>query len=365
MVWQDKGVGDFVNGQFVSLRVVPGKGEWAALRKDYAVRGTPTVLFLNSKGAEIDRICGFDGKKDEYFQVVKDYAKGHNTLVSLLSKHKKQGENIDLNYTIGHKYVGRWEEEKSQLYFAKVLELDPEDSKGYKTESTYYVALAEVTENKNTQLLEEFIAKTTDEDYLFMAYRSLAFHYVRQKDKDKVMTIYDDALKRMAKNPRVFYEYANAIMRLKMESHYGKVEELARKAMALDPEQVIRGYYTLFQYYDTVKNNDKLFATYEEAIDKFPDNTGMMNGFAWAVYELKLTDKYDRGIELARKAVEIDPKAAHIWDTLGWLYHENGDLDKAIVAMKKAVSLDPDQKTYKQALEKFGKKANESKEKLK
>jgi len=363
LVWQKKDVGDFVSGQFVSLRVVPGKGEWATLRKDYSIRGTPTVLFLNSKGEEIDRICGFDGKKDEYFQVVKDYAKGQNTLVSLLSKHKKQGEDIDLNYSIGQKYIGRWEEDKSSPYFAKVLELDPEDSKGYKMESTYYVALADLTTNKNSLPLEDFIEKTTDEEYLFMAYRSLAFHYMRQKDKDKVMTTYEDALKKMEKNPRVFYEYANAIMRLKMESHYGKVEDLARKAMALDPEQVIRGYYTLIQYYDSIDKFDKFFATYEEAISKFPDNSGLMNGYAWAVYELKDKEKYERGIELARKAVEISPEAGHMWDTLGWLYHENGDLDNAIKAMKQAVTFDPGQKVYKEALEKFEKKAKEPKEK--
>jgi tetratricopeptide (TPR) repeat protein len=362
LVWQKKDVGDFVNGQFVSLRVVPGKGEWSALRKDYSIRGTPTVLFLDSKGEEIDRICGFDGNKDEYFQVVKDFAEGKNTLTSLLSKHKKQGEDIDLNYSIGQKYVGRWEEDKSSPYFAKVLELDPENRKGYKTESTYYVALAALTEYKNTQPLEDFIAKNTDEEYLFMAYRSLAFHYVRQKEKDKVMTTYDEAFAKMPKNPRVFYEYANAILRLKMESHYGKVEDLARKAMALDTEQVLRGYYTLIQYYDSIDNFEKYFAVYEEAIDKFPDNSGLMNGYAWAVHELKKKDKYERGIELAKKAVELAPEAAHIWDTLGWLYHENGQLDKAIEAMKQAVTHDPDQKAYTKALETFEKKAKDAKE---
>jgi len=362
LVWQKKDVGDFVNGKFVSLRVFAGKGEDRTLRKDYTIRGTPTVLFLDSIGEEIDRICGFDGEKDEYFQVVKDYAKGQNTLVSLLSKHKKQGDDIDLNYSIGQKYVGRWEEDKSFPYYAKVLELDPKDSKGYQTESTYYVALAELTTNKNSMPLEDFIAKTADEEYLHMAYRSIARHYMRQKDNDKVMTTYDKALKRMAKNPRIFYEYANAIMRLKMESHYGKVEDLTRKAMALDPEQILRGYYTLIQYYDSIDNFDKFFATYEEAIGKFPDNSGLMNGYAWAAYELKEKDKYERGIELAKKAVEITPEAAHIWDTLGWLYHENGDLDNAIEAIKKAVSFDPDQKTYKETLEKFEKKAKESKQ---
>lgn len=361
MVWQDKNVGDFVNSQFVSLRVVPDKGEWKKLRKDYAIRGTPTTLFLNAKGDEIDRICGFDGKKDEYLQIIKDYARGHNTLASLLTKYKKQGDDFELNYTIGQKYLSRWEEEKSSPYFTKVLELDPDNSKGHKTEATYYVALAELINTKNTQPLEDFIANTSDEKYLHMAYRSIAFHYMRQKDNDKVITTYDDALTKMPKNPRIYYDYANAIMRLKMESHFGKIEGLARKAIALDTEQAPRGYGTLIQYYDFIDDYDKFFATYEEAIDKFPDHSGFMNGYAWAVYELKRKDLYKSAIERAKKAVEISPEAAHIWDTLGWLYYENGEPDKAVKAQKKAVHFRPDQKEYKEALEKFKKKASESK----
>lgn len=362
MVWQDKNIGNFVNSQFVSLRVISGQGEDKALRKGYSVRGNPTVLFLNSKGEEIDRICGFDGNKDEYFQIVQDYAKGHNTLVSLLAKHNKHGDDLDLNYTLGQKYVDRWEEERSQPYFAKVLELDPEDSTGYKTEATYYVALAELSNEKNTQPLEDFIANTSDEKFLFMAFRSIAFHYMRQKDNDNVITTYDDALEKMPKNPRIYYDYANAIMRLKMESHFGKIEDLARKAIALDPEQAPRGYYTLIQFYDSTDDDDKFFAAYEEAIGKFPDNSGFLNGYAWAVYELKRKDLYKKGIERAKKAVEINPEAAHIWDTLGWLYYENGEADKAVESQEKAVHLSPGQKEYKEALEKFKKKAAESKE---
>jgi hypothetical protein len=34
------------------------------------VNGFPTVFFLASQGNEIDRICGFDGSKDNYFKTL-------------------------------------------------------------------------------------------------------------------------------------------------------------------------------------------------------------------------------------------------------------------------------------------------------
>ena len=56
---------------------------------------------------------------------------------------------------------------------------------------------------------------------------------------------------------------------------------------------------------------------------------------------------------MAENAVEIEPHAAGIWDTLGWLYYEKGELDKAIIAMQKTVTLDPESDYFKKNLDKL------------
>ncbi len=100
------------------------------------------------------------------------------------------------------------------------------------------------------------------------------------------------------------------------------------------------GYSHLIQFYRNEKDTTKYFETLEEALEKMQDNTNLMNEYAWSVFKGKLKEKYKRGIELAEKAVQLKPDAGDIWDTLAWLYFVEGENDKAIVAMKKAVKLD-------------------------
>ncbi len=78
-----------------------------------------------------------------------------------------------------------------------------------------------------------------------------------------------------------------------------------------------------------------------------------MNGYAWFIFKNELRDHYGRGIELAEKAVALSPEADHIWDTLAQLYFANGQRDKAIEAMKKAIAINPDQASYQRLLEEY------------
>ena len=140
-----------MDGKFVSLRITVSQEAYKQLRTDYNVIGTPTVLFLRPDGGEIDRIVGFGGDKDEYFQTVQDYAAGKNTMLSLMDKYNANPDELEINYTLAKKYVDRFDTDKSIPYFAKVLELDPQDNQGYKTEATYYMAVNEVRNNKNPE----------------------------------------------------------------------------------------------------------------------------------------------------------------------------------------------------------------------
>jgi TPR repeat protein len=61
---------------------------------------------------------------------------------------------------------------------------------------------------------------------------------------------------------------------------------------------------------------------------------------------------------LAQKAVEIDPENATSWDTLGTAYFESEQPEKAAEAERRALSLKPDNSSYKKALERYIKPAS-------
>ena len=56
------------------------------------------------------------------------------------------------------KYQARYEEAKAQPFFKKVLELDPENQKGFQEESSYEIAVYESRSNRNPEPLKAFIA---------------------------------------------------------------------------------------------------------------------------------------------------------------------------------------------------------------
>ncbi len=70
-------------------------------------------------------------------------------------------------------------------------------------------------------------------------------------------------------------------------------------------------------------------------------------------YSHSLTRNHAHAIEIARCAVELDPKAAATWDTLAWLYAADGNQEKACIAMEQAIAADPNEPLYKQGLEKI------------
>jgi tetratricopeptide (TPR) repeat protein len=71
-----------------------------------------------------------------------------------------------------------------------------------------------------------------------------------------------------------------------------------------------------------------------------------MNGFAWHIYENKIGSRYQDALDIAKKAVRIEPDGAHIWDTLAWLEFELGMQDSAIAHMRKAATLEPDNEYF-------------------
>jgi len=115
----------------------------------------------------------------------------------------------------------------------------------------------------------------------------------------------------------------------------------------------MRGKQGLIRYYDREGSSDRVVGIYEELLESQPEDTGLKNAYAWYIFEERVSNKYDVAIAAARKAVELDPAADQIWDTLAQLLYINGEIEEAVGAMEKALSLSPEDSYYKGELERF------------
>jgi len=74
-------------------------------------------------------------------------------------------------------------------------------------------------------------------------------------------------------------------------------------------------------------------------------------------YDFAEIGKLDAATEVLRIAIDLNPKAANLYDSLGELEAKAGRRDQAIAAYKKAVELDPKLESSIRALKELEKPA--------
>lgn len=82
-----------------------------------------------------------------------------------------------------------------------------------------------------------------------------------------------------------------------------------------------------------------------------PDDPDLLNEVAWFMVLRDISLKQAR--VLIDKALEIKPEDANILDTAALIYFKLGYKKKAVELEEKALKLDPENKYFKEMLEKF------------
>ena len=76
------------------------------------------------------------------------------------------------------------------------------------------------------------------------------------------------------------------------------------------------------------------------------------NSLAWLYFQEGVN--LDEGIELVKKALQLDESSAAYWDTLAELYIRKGELDKAAEIFRRMIQREPQETFWKQRLEQVG-----------
>lgn len=179
----------------------------------------------------------------------------------------------------------------------------------------------------------------------------LAKKYTNRMEYDKSVTYYGNVFKLDPNDQEGFREESTlriAIFEMWKDKNSTQLEVFLKNTN--EKEFLSDGYSELIYYYESQKDTVKFYEAFENAVAVLPQNAQLMNRYAWAIYENKNKAKYDRGIELARLALEREPESSGIWDTLAWLLFEKGDKEGAVKAMEKAAEFTPE---YKEGLKKM------------
>jgi tetratricopeptide (TPR) repeat protein len=114
-------------------------------------------------------------------------------------------------------------------------------------------------------------------------------------------------------------------------------------------------FYTMASHYADKDMREDEIKVYTQMIEKFPENIGALNSYAWRMSELELN--LEDALEKAQKAVELsadNPSSqANIIDTEAEVLWKLKRFDAAIATIERAIIIDGENQYFKDQKEKF------------
>ncbi len=99
------------------------------------------------------------------------------------------------------------------------------------------------------------------------------------------------------------------------------------------------------------KEYDIALRIYDKILEIDPDNDNALNSKGFILIETG--QNIDDGLELCKKAYEINPNSPSVLDSIGWGYYKKGDLENSALYIKRAFELMPQSKEIKAHLVKI------------
>jgi thioredoxin-related protein len=288
-VYTDKDVADFANTNQINWKVDAEKGEGIELAKKYAVNGYPTIVFVDGKGDEVDRIVGYIPAKD-FLKKIKEFNEGVNTYGSITKVLKKNPDDVKANYLMGERiFNNEGDNKKAEPYFQKVLEKDKENKLGYKEGTLLYMAIG----SGDLENIKKFIEKYPNSEKCKNAYIALAEKYYQDNvDYLSAKTYYDKAFGKFGISDeelntsyiQYLLTYMNGLSKNDNDEDWKKGIELSNECLEWAKGSVNEGsaYYFQALFYYNLKDKDNANVAIDKAIQirdakVFKDLKGKIN----------------------------------------------------------------------------------------
>ena len=93
----------------------------------FKISGTPTELFVDKTGKEVDWIVGYGPPPDRFLEKVKKSLSGVDTYLDLSARYAKDPTNVEVVFKLAEKTASRYTPEmeaRSKELYEKILTMD-------------------------------------------------------------------------------------------------------------------------------------------------------------------------------------------------------------------------------------------------
>jgi len=189
--------------------------------------------------------------------------------------------------------------------------------------------------NELPQAVQYFNQAVELRDDLIQIWMLRGLAYMRMDSLDTAENIFEQAEKKFTRDPEIPY-YLGVIAN--QQKKFSRAVAWFNKALEIDPSNdqtalALAGAFDELRQYDNAEN------LYAKLLESNPDSPIILNNYA---YHLSVQAKdLDRALEMSQKAVTAAPGNAPYLDTLGWIYFQKGEYEKAKNYIEQAMELSP------------------------
>lgn len=151
---------------------------------------------------------------------------------------------------------------------------------------------------------------------------------------DETIKVGEQAAQQIPQDPIILYFLGSAY--LSNQNHAKAIENL-KEASSLPARRPLKVNIlgSLGDAYAAMDNWSPAFESYEESLKLDAENPAILNNYAYYLSQQK--QNLAKAEEMARRAVELDPENASFLDTLGWIYYQKEEFQKAQEYIKASI----------------------------
>ncbi len=199
----------------------------------------------------------------------------------------------------------------------------------------YYAALLLYDSGRRDQAERYFDKVLERADSLEEVPIRVALHYLRSEQYMRAIDLLSRHEEKFPENPE--YPFYQGMAWQQFGDNQRAVEELTRAAQ-IAPD-FVDAWVQLGNLYSILLNHAESDAAYERALELAPENALINNNYAYALSERGV--QLEHAQRMAESALAGDPDNASYLDTMGWIYFQLGQYERALTYIRRSVDIDP------------------------
>jgi tetratricopeptide (TPR) repeat protein len=195
----------------------------------------------------------------------------------------------------------------------------------------FYLAVIDTRENKKDEGENRIVKLLSSVDTSIELYVQAGFYYYDQAEFRQAADIFQTGAIKFPEDFRLNYLAGNTYYRM------GKNKDalpFLEKAVKISPSD-LNALSNLGLIYDNLKMYPETDRMYEEAFKYHPDNSLLLNNYAYHLAERG--EKLKEALEMSKKTIQKEPENSSYLDTYGWILYKLRDYKNAVIYIEKAI----------------------------